>query len=287
MPRSPRRSDDGSIVTDVTQRRPAATRTVALARALSKLGLLSRTEAIAAILDARVRVDGQLVCDPGHRVIPERIRVSIDGQEAVRPAWRTIAFHKPRGVVTTRRDPEGRSTVYDVLSKATGTPAITEWLAPAGRLDAATSGLLLLTNDTRLAAWLTDPAHAVIRVYHVTVRGRVTGAEAQQMRRGLVDRGERLSASAVTIRKASGRETHLVIELTEGKNREIRRLCAAIGHEVTALSRVAFGGLLLGDLAAGEWRDVSEADVRRAFPDALRAAGASSSAALRRRRSGR
>jgi 23S rRNA pseudouridine2605 synthase len=90
---------------------------VPLARALSKLGLLSRGEAIAAILGGRVRVDGRVVRDPGHRVVPERIRVSIDGVDAARSAWRTIAFHKPRGVVTTRRDPEGRPTVYDALAR--------------------------------------------------------------------------------------------------------------------------------------------------------------------------
>jgi len=263
---------------------------VPLARALSKLGLLSRTEAIAAILDGRVHVDGRLARDPGHRVVPERIRVSIDRAEAARSAWRTIAFHKPRGVVTTRRDPEGRPTIYDALARATGEPPVTEWLAPVGRLDAATSGLLLLTNDTQLAAWLTDPEHAVTRVYRVTVRGRVTQDESQRLKEGIVDRGERLSASSVTIRKVSGRETHLIVELTEGKNREIRRLCAAIGHEVTSLSRVAFGGLTLGDLPPGQWREISREDVQRTFPAfaiGSSAAYRASSASPRRRRSAR
>ncbi len=264
--------------------------TVPLARALSKLGLLSRAEAIAAILDGRVRVDGRLVRDPGHRVVPERIRVSIDGAETARSTWRTIAFHKPRGVVTTRRDPEGRPTVYDALASAAGKPTIAEWLAPVGRLDAATSGLLLLTNDTQLAAWLTDPEHAVTRVYHVTVRGRVTHDEAQRLKDGIVDRGERLSASSVTIRQASGRETHLIVELTEGKNREIRRLCAAIGHEVTSLARIAFGGLTLGDLPPGQWREISREDVRRTFPAfaiGSSTADPASSASPRRRHSAR
>ena len=253
-----------------------------LARALSKLGLLSRTEAITAILAGRVQVDGRVICDPGHRVVPERVGVSIDGADTSPPRWRTIAFNKPRGVVTTRRDPQGRPTVYDALSKVHGQSPVTEWLAPVGRLDAATSGLLLLTNDTQLAAWLTDPANAVVRVYRVTVRGRVSETAAQRLREGVLDRGERLSASSVTIRKASGRETHLIVELTEGKNREIRRLCAAIGHEVTSLARVAFGGLTLDDLRPGEWRDVSQADVRRAFATRVASSGPPSSATRRR-----
>ncbi len=222
--------------------------------------------------------------------MPERIRVSIDGVDPARSAWRTIAFHKPRGVVTTRRDPERRPTVNDALARAAGESPVTEWLAPVGRLDVATSGLLPLTNDTRLAAWLTDPEHAVTRVYRVTVRGRVTHDEAQLLNDGVIDRGERLSASSVTIRKASSRETHLIVELTEGKNREIRRLCAAIGHEVTSLARIAFGGLTLGDLPPGQWREISREEVRRAFPSfaiGSSTADRASSASPRRRRSAR
>jgi 23S rRNA pseudouridine2605 synthase len=265
------------------QRRSPVTGTVPLARALSKLGLLSRAEGIAAILAGRVQVDGRVIRDPGHRVVPERVGVSIDGADTPAPRWRTIAFNKPRGVVTTRRDPQGRPTVYDALSKVHGQSPITEWLAPVGRLDVATAGLLLLTNDTQLAAWLTDPANAVVRVSRVIVRGRVSEGAAQRLREGVVDRGERLSASSVTIRKASGRESQLIVELTEGKNREIRRLCAAIGHEVTLLARVAFGGLSLDGLRPGEWREVSQADVRRAFPTRAAGSGATNSATRRRR----
>jgi 23S rRNA pseudouridine2605 synthase len=140
---------------------------------------------------------------------------------------------------------------------------------PVGRLDAATSGLLLLTNDTRLADWLTDPANAVARVYLVTVRGELADAAARRLEEGLDDAGERLAARAVTVRKRSRRETHLVLELTEGKNREIRRLLAAVRHEVTRLKRVSFGGLELGDLAVGKWREVSAEELKAAFPGAL------------------
>jgi 23S rRNA pseudouridine2605 synthase len=157
--------------------------------------------------------------------------------------------------VTTRRDPEGRPTVFDLLGE-TG-----RGLIAVGRLDRGTSGLLLLTTDTRLANWLTDPATAIVRQYVATVRGALTDADAARMMAGIDD----LGAHRVHVRKRSARETHLVIELVEGKNREIRRLCSAVGHEVTALRRVAFGGLEIGDLAPGASREVSRAEVRRAF----------------------
>ncbi|MEW6322100.1 MAG: pseudouridine synthase [Acidobacteriota bacterium] len=236
---------------------------VGLARALSKLGLASRTGARALISAGRVAVDGAIVRNPDTPVVPERVRIAIDGRTRARPAPLTILLHKPRGVVTTRSDPEGRPTVYDLLD------GITAHVGPVGRLDAATSGLLLLTNDTRLGEWLTNPAHAVPRVYLVTVRGRLTAETAARLEHGVVDRGERLRASRVTVRKASARETHLVVELTEGRNREIRRLLAAVGHEVARLRRVQFGGLTLGRLAPGAWRALDAGEIGRAFPGYL------------------
>lgn len=233
---------------------------VSLERALSKLGLASRTEARALIEEGRVTVDGQEATDPLLPVVPETARIAIDGRPATRARTRTILLHKPRGVVTTRSDPEGRPTVYTCLE------GLDDHVIPVGRLDAATSGLLLLTNDTRFADWVTDPANAVPRVYLVTVRGELADATARRLKEGIEDEGERLAARSVTIRKRSRRETHLVLELTEGKNREIRRLLAAAGHEVTKLKRVAFGGLELGDLPPGRWREVSEDEVRKAFP---------------------
>jgi 23S rRNA pseudouridine2605 synthase len=145
---------------------------------------------------------------------------------------------------------------------------VDDHVIPVGRLDAATTGLLLLTNDTHLAAWLTDPANAVPRVYLVTVRGELADAAARRLEEGIEDAGEHLAARAVTVRKRSGRETHLVLELTEGRNREIRRLLAAVGHEVTRLKRVSFGGLELGNLAPGRWREVAAAELKAAFPGA-------------------
>lgn len=233
---------------------------VSLERALSKLGLASRTEARELVWSGRVAVDGRTATDPLAEVVPERIRIEIDGRPARRAEPLTVLLHKPRGVVTTRSDPEGRPTVYGCLTDL-GTHVV-----PVGRLDAATSGLLLLTNDTRFADWVTDPRNEVPRVYLVTVRGELGDATARSLEEGIEDSGERLAARAVTVRKRSRRETHLVVELTEGKNREIRRMLAAAGHEVTRLKRVSFGGLELGDLPPGTWRRVGEAELREAFP---------------------
>lgn len=241
------------------KRRPGE---VSLERALSKLGLASRTEARALIRDGRVRVDGRPATDPLAPVVPERLRIEIDGRLADRPAPVTVLLHKPRGVVTTRSDPEGRPTVYGCLE------GLEAHVVPVGRLDAATTGLLLLTNDTRFADWVTDPANAVPRIYLVTVRGELEDDTARHLQAGVRDGSEILSARNVEIRKRSRRETHLVVELDEGKNREIRRMLSASGHDVTRLKRVSFGGLELGALPPGRWRRVSPGEIRTAFPGA-------------------
>lgn len=235
--------------------------TVSLERALSKLGLASRSEARALILQRRVSVDGTIITNASARVVPERVAIAIDGTARERSAESlTIVLHKPRGYVTTRSDPDGRKTVYDLLAD------LPSRVVPVGRLDLATSGLLILTNDTQFANWLTDPAHAVPRIYLVTVEGRATDETAAALITGVMAGGERLSAAAASVRKASARESHLVITLLEGKNREVRRLLQAAGHPVTRLRRVQVGGLELGTLAPGKWRRVAEKELRRAFP---------------------
>lgn len=227
---------------------------------MSKLGLASRAEARRLIAAGRVTVNGLVALSATVPVVPERARIAIDGSapEATgREARRVMLFHKPRGTVTTRRDPEGRRTIFDVLGDAS------RGLIAVGRLDLASTGLLVLTNDTQLANRLTDPDSRIRRVYVVTVRGRVTDETASRIEKGFVvagarsrDRSERLSATRVEIRKASGRETHLVVELVEGKNRELRRLFSAAGHEATRIHRIAFGEYELGDLQPGQWREI-------------------------------
>lgn len=235
---------------------------VALERALSKLRLASRREAQQLVRAGRVRVNGRRVTDPLAGVSPERDAIEVDAQPAAAPAWRTIALHKPRGYVTTRRDPEGRPTVFDLLG------ADGAGLAAVGRLDLASSGLLLLTTDTQLAERLTNPHTAVVRRYVVTVRGELTEEHCAEMVRGR----DGLKAASVRIIKRSRRETHLIVELTGGKNREIRRLIehlkrgsesAPAPFRVTRLLRVAFGAIELGALQPGQWREVTAGEVGR------------------------
>jgi 23S rRNA pseudouridine2605 synthase len=226
---------------------------IRLDRALSKLGLASRTEARRLIADGTVTVGGRVVRDAARLVDFQTAKIVVEGRRPQAAAWRTIALHKPRGVVTTRRDPEGRKTVFDLLGEEG------RGLVAVGRLDLASTGLLLLTTDTHLAAWLTDPANAIIRRYIVTARGSVSDDAVARLERGIGD----LKAHSVQVLKRSKRETHLKIELTEGRNREIRRLLEAVGHHVTRLLRVSFGGIELGTLQPGKFREVESADFER------------------------
>lgn len=228
---------------------------VPLERALSKLSIASRSQARQWVEAGRVSINRRVIKDPGFLVVPEKIRIEIDGNPVSRAECRTIMLYKPKGVVTTRSDEKGRKTVYDVL------PESLRHLHPVGRLDMATTGLLLMTTDTRLSAFLTDPANAVPRVYTVSVKGMITQEDLRRLCEGILDQGERIKAEGVTLRKASGRESHLVVCLTEGKNREIRRMFEALGSEVTALKRVSFGALSLGDLKPGGFREVGANEI--------------------------
>ena len=157
-------------------------------------------------------------------------------------------LYKPKSVITTRCDEAGRATVFDLL------PEELRHFHAVGRLDMATTGLLLLTNDTRLSAYLTDPVNVVLRVYAVAVSGRITNEKLLKALNGIWDKGELLKLAEVTLRKASNKESHLIVELTEGKNLEIRRLFKSLGHEVIQLKRVAFGCLKLEGMQLGQFR---------------------------------
>jgi len=221
---------------------------VSLERALSKLGLFSRSQTREFIMAGRLSVNGRTARNPLLMVIPEKDLFALDGQPLRHKAAKTIILYKPKGAVTTRSDERGRRTVYDLL------PPELRHLHAVGRLDMASTGLLLMTSDTKLSAYLTDPANAIPRVYVVRVTGKVTPEEVARIKDGILDKGELLQPAKITLRKASGPESHLVLELTEGKNREIRRIFAALGHEVTHLKRVAFGRAELGNLRPGEFR---------------------------------
>jgi len=168
-----------------------------------------------------------------------------------------IALHKPVGYITTRTDPGGRLTVYELLHD------LDSWVFPVGRLDKDTSGLLILTNDHRLGHRLTDPGHHVPKTYHARVRG-VPGVEALRALAEGVPLGDGTTSRTASVRSlGSGRDggCWLEIVLTEGKNRQVRRMCASVGHDVLELVRVAIGALALGNLAPGEWRTLDGADL--------------------------
>ena len=228
-----------------------------LERALSKLGLASRSQTRGWILEGRLKVNGKTVKDPLYPIIPGKDDITLDGKRVRRKSRETILLYKPRSVVTTRSDEHGRRTIFNIL------PEELQSLHPVGRLDMASTGLLLLTNDTKLSSYLTDPANAITRVYVVSVKGKVTDDEVQKLIRGIWDREEFLKPLALTLRKSSNKESHLIVELTEGKNREIRRIFEFIGHEVTRIKRIAFGPLELGQMQPGQFRHLTPDEIAK------------------------
>jgi len=236
---------------------------VSLERAMSKLGLASRTQARELIHEGRVEVNGIIRKDPGFAVRPETAKIRVDGAQAGRAEWKAFLLHKPAGVVTTRQDERGRPTVFSLLKD----PERALTLHSVGRLDLATTGLLILTNDSRLSSWLTDPANRVPRVYVVTVRGQVTEADCRRLEAGIVIDSETHRVEEAHLRKSSQRESHLTLTLMEGKNREIRRLFEELGREVTRLKRISYGKLELGELPPGAYRELTRDEVEAAFPE--------------------
>jgi pseudouridine synthase len=228
-----------------------------LQKYLAQCGVASRREAERLIAEGRISVNGQVALDPARGIDPEEDRVEVDG-EAVRPRRREyVLLHKPAGPVCTQDDPEGRATIYSLL------PDRFRHLAYVGRLDAATDGVLLLTNDGELAYRLTRPEFHVPKVYLARVKGAVDRADVERLVAGIVDEGERLAATEARIvkRRAGGAVIELV--LTEGKNREVRRMLNALGLEVLKLTRSRFAGLEIGSLVPGRWRKLEPEEVDR------------------------
>ena len=247
-----------------------------LQKILSAAGIASRRAAEALIVNGRVSVNGVTVLALGTRADPARDDIRVDGQR-VRAAGRHryILLNKPRGYMTTRKDPERRPTVLDLL------PDVREYIYPVGRLDYDSEGLLLLTNDGEMAERLLHPRHEVEREYHARVRGVPDGKALERLRRGVVIAGRR-TASAVVRLVASGlgaREDQslLSIALHEGRTRQVRDMCDAIGHPVVRLKRVRFGPIADRTMKVGEHRDLTPREVamlRQAAAGAGTTAGA-------------
>ncbi len=230
---------------------------------MARAGVASRRRAEDLIRRGRVTVNGQVVTDPGVKADPRRDRVAVDGRLLRCEPLTYILLHKPKGVISTARDPRGRRTVLDLVAGA-GVR-----LYPVGRLDHDSSGLLLLTNDGFLAHALMHPSHRVDKVYHVRVKGRPTPADLERLRRG-VRLSDGLTAPAkVRELKREGGDTWLEVTIHEGRNRQVRRMLAAVGYDVAALIRIREGGLSLGCLRPGEHRFLTPSEVARLY----RAAG--------------
>ncbi len=225
-----------------------------LAKHLAHAGVASRRAAEAVIAAGRVRVDGELVRDPA-RDVGEHSRVEVDGRPLAGPEPRVVyALHKPVGVLSTASDPHGRPTVLELLGEE-------RRLYPVGRLDADSSGLILLTNDGELANRLTHPRYEVPKTYRVRVGGGPVGERALRALRTGVELEDGPTAPGQARRVGDGDELELTIR--EGRNRQVRRMCEAVGHPVLALQRIAFGPLRLGALEPGAHRRLGEAELRK------------------------
>ena len=238
-----------------------STRNIGLARVLSKLGYCSRSRAFDLIRAGRVTVNKTIRRDPEFPVQIETARITIDGQPLTAATPIYLLMNKPRGLVTTAADEKGRETIYTLL------PKNTPWVGPVGRLDKASEGLLLLTNDSEWAARITDPRTHLDKTYHVQVNTPTTEPLITQLIRGLRVGAELLRVKHATVLRSGQKNSWLEIVLDEGRNRHIRRLLDAFHIEVLRLVRVSIGPLTLGDLPKGAVRELTSEE--KAWLDAV------------------
>jgi 23S rRNA pseudouridine2605 synthase len=233
-----------------------------LQKILSAAGIASRRAAEVLIQEGRVTVNGQTVTELGTKADPDVDEVRVDGRR-VKPVQRRryILLYKPRGYITSRSDPQQRPTVIDLLDKG----GVREYVYPVGRLDYDSEGLLILTSDGELAARLTHPRHGVPREYHARVRGVPDRHELERLSRGIVIEGRRTAPAQVTISKViegeGGRDAILSFVLREGRNRQVRDMCDAIGHPVVRLRRVRIGPISDDRIRPGEFRDLTPREI--------------------------
>ncbi len=229
---------------------------VTLPRALSKLGFCSRTQADELIRTGRVSVGGKTITETETWIDLATARIAVDGKAVAAEKFVYLMLNKPRGLVTTRHDPQGRPTVYDCLKEYDNAH-----LSPVGRLDKASEGLLLFSNDTQFANALLDPETHVAKTYHVQIDRLPDPAILEKLRSGITHDGEFLSARRVEILRQGDRNAWLEIELDEGRNRQIRRMLESLEITTLRLVRVAIGDLLLGELEKGAVRALSEKEL--------------------------
>jgi len=227
-----------------------------LDRVLSRFGLASRTDSREAILGGRLKVNGKVVRNPELWVRPEKDVIHLDGNR-LKPARKVyLLFYKPKGVITSHGDPGDRKTVYDYIQEKNA------WVVPVGRLDRDTSGLLLLTNDTDFAEFVTAPESRVPKTYLVKVSGLVSEETLASLRSGVrLKRGDWAKPERITRLKDRGKYTWLEIVLTEGKNREVRRMIETVGFKALKLVRTRIGALTLENLEVGKYRRVTASEV--------------------------
>ena len=227
-----------------------------LERVLSKAGAGSRVDARGWIRAGRVKVNGQVVRDPDCWVDLQRDRVRLDGKPLQARERIYLLLYKPTGYLTTYRDPQGRPTVYDLIADL-GT-----FVSPVGRLDLDTSGLLLMTNDNQLAERVTNPESHVPKTYLVKASTRLSDGQLEQLRNGIELADGPTRPAQVRRVRDSEKYTHLEITLTEGRNRQVRRMIEALGATVLKLVRVQIGSISIGRLQIGKWRLLTDAEVQ-------------------------
>jgi 23S rRNA pseudouridine2605 synthase len=229
---------------------------VRLQKYLAEAGVASRRAGEQIILSGRVTVNGRQVQELGTKVDPARDQVMVDGKLVRSVRKHYVALHKPVGCVCSRRDERGRPTIYQLL------PADWANVQSVGRLDYDSEGLLLLTNDGELNLRLTHPRYGVRKIYQVTVEGRAEPEQVAAFVRGVRDEGELLRALSARIVSATKSRSVIELELTEGKNREVRRMCAAVSLTVERLVRTQVGKIKLGELRPGRWRTLTGAEIK-------------------------
>jgi 23S rRNA pseudouridine2605 synthase len=242
---------------------------------LSKAGLGSRVDARRWIHDGRVKVNGAVVRNPDHWIDMTRDRVRFDDKPLVARDRVYVLLYKPTGYITTYKDPQGRPTVYDLVADV-GT-----FVSPVGRLDLDTSGLLLMTNDNRFAERVTNPDSHVPKTYLVKASAVLTDAQLRQLREGIELSDGPTRPAEVTRLRDSAKYTHFELTLTEGRNRQVRRMVEALGARVLKLVRVRIGALAIGKLPIGRWRHLTPAEITRLSPGNTAANPSSSRAGSR------